>query len=650
MPAKGMRSLFFHSKAPSFAAYSSSPARLSAFSSSPSRPSISFPTPRRVPVTNFTEAMIQEIIENGAELIMKWNPDTSTYAKVTSLFYESKNEARQFIRCVTDLQSVMHYLVQEEPTSEKLVHAQSLMQVAMKRLQKEFYQILSMNRAHLDPESVSTRSRSSLASTRSSTSDYEEDSGAITDDDVKFAGDAISEVEHVSAIAMNDLKLIAECMITSGYAKECVHIYKTIRKSIIDEGMHKLRVERFSSSQIGKMDREVLDFRITNWLSAVKISISTLFDGERILCDHVFASSASILESCFTHISSEAANLLFGFPQVLVAVKSKKNSPSSLDIFRLLDLYTAISESWPEIEFIFGFESTAAVRSQALNSLIKLGESVRSLISDFESTVQKDSSKSVPTGGGIHDLTVRAMNYLSLLTDYSNILADIITDWPRPAKSTLPESYFDSPVSDNAPAPAISVRMAWLVLVLLCKLDDKAKHYKDIALSYLFLANNLQYAISKVRSSNLQYLLGEDWISKHEAKVRQFAANYEKMAWGNVLSSLPENPTAPISPEEARLIFRNFNFAFEQAYRKQRMSVVPDPKLRDEIKVSVGQKLVPVYREFYDTHRMTVGGGRNAALYVRITPEDIGNHLSDLFFTPASGGSSSSALSRRRSL
>ncbi|KAM2555321.1 hypothetical protein TB2_019348 [Malus domestica] len=138
------------------------------------------------------------------------------------------------------------------------------------------------------------------------------------------------------------------------------------------------------------MDREVLDLRYKSWLNTVKILISTLFNGERILCDHVFSSSASIHESCFTDISHEAATLLFGFPQVLVVVKSKKNS---LDIFRLLDMYTAISENWPEIESIFGFESTAAVRSQALNLLIKRSESVLSVFSDFESMVHKDSSK-----------------------------------------------------------------------------------------------------------------------------------------------------------------------------------------------------------------------------------------------------------------
>ncbi|KAK9920747.1 hypothetical protein M0R45_029293 [Rubus argutus] len=616
MPTKGMRSLLFHHKAPSFSSHSS-----------PSRSSISFPTPRRNPSAgiSFTDTMIDEIIGNAAVFVIKWDPESSGYAKVTSMFYESKREAHQFMKCLNDLQKVMQFLVSEDPTSEKLVHGHSLMQIAMKRLQKEFYQILSTNRAHLDPESVSIRSRSSRASV--STSDEEIDDGAGTDDDVRFAGESISEVEQVSSVAMSDLKSIAECMISSGYAKECVHIYKMIRKSIVDEGMYKLGVERFTSSRIHKIDKEVLDLRIKNWLNAVTVAMTTLFDGEKILCDTVFAVSNSIRESCFTHIAREAAALLFGFPQELLA-KSKNFSSSEENIFRLLDMYTAISENWPEIDSIFSFDSTAVVRSQALNSLIRLGESVRSLLSDFEATIQKESSKSTVAGGGVHPLTFRVMSYLAVVTDYSNVLADIFIDWIPPAKSSLSEY---SPQSNDSSMPPICHLMAWILLILICKLDGKAKHYKDISLSYLFLANNVQHVISKVRTSNLQYLLGEEWIAKYEAKVRQFAANYERLAWGKVFSSLPENLTAEISPEEARLIFRNFNFSLDETCQKQKSSVVPDTKLRDEIKASLTKKLVSDYKEFHDTHKVSVGSARNLAVYVRLSPEDVGKFLSDLF-------------------
>ncbi|KAF5471703.1 hypothetical protein F2P56_008476 [Juglans regia] len=630
MPRKGMRSLCFHSKTPSYST-SRHP--------SPSSRDPSVSTPRR----SFSDTMIEQSIDAAASLIMKWDPESSAYAKVTSIFYESKREAIQFIKCVNDLQKAMHALVSNNSsTSERLVYAQNLMQIAMKRLQKEFYQILSMNRAHLDPESVSARS--SRASTRSSTSDYED-----VDDDVRPPGDSIEEVEEVSSIAMADLRSIAECMISSGYAKECVSIYKIIRKSIVDEGIYRLGVEKLSSSQISKMDWELLDMRIKAWLDAVKISLKTLFNGERILCDHVFASSDSIRESCFTNISKDGATLLFGFPEVLVA-KSKKYPEK---IFRVLDMYTAIAENWPEIESIFSFESTATVRSQAINSLIRLSESVRTMLSDFESTLQKDSSKSLVVGGGVHPLTLNAMNYLSILGDYSNVLGDIFADWNPPPKSSLPEFYFDSPQTDESPAPEIFMRIAWLILVLLCKLDGRAEHYKDVCLSYIFLANNLQHVVSKVRTSNLLYLLGGEWVAKHEAKVRQFAANYERFAWGKVIASLPENPTAEVSPAEAKEVFRKFNLSFDEAYRKKGSFIVSDPKLRDEMKMSIARKIVPVYEEFYKKNRqqLTGSGERNARFYLRFAPEDVGNYISDLFFGTAGSGSrpsSSSSSSHRR--
>ncbi|KAE8037284.1 hypothetical protein FH972_009885 [Carpinus fangiana] len=72
-----------------------------------------------------------------------------------------------------------------------------------------------MNRTHLDPESVFSRSSRTFA--RSSMSDYEDDNGVGT------AGDAIDEVEEVSSIAMADLRSIAECMISDGYTKECMN-------------------------------------------------------------------------------------------------------------------------------------------------------------------------------------------------------------------------------------------------------------------------------------------------------------------------------------------------------------------------------------------------------------------------------------------
>ncbi|KAK6126058.1 hypothetical protein DH2020_040172 [Rehmannia glutinosa] len=615
MPRKGMRIVCFSPKVSSSSSSPPSPLRIGY---SPSRPS-------------FSDSVMDRTLEMAEPVIMKWNPETTTVARVTSLFYENRREARDFIKTVNNLQKAMHFLAGENSSSEKLARAQNLMQIAMKRLQKEFYQILSMNRAHLDPESVSTRS--SRTSTGSSTSYNDDD-----EDDIRVADESISEVEDASLLAMADLSLIAECMISTGYARECLKIYKIIRKSIVDEGIYRLGVEKLVSSQIHKMNWEALEVRIENWLNAVRTAVKTLFNGERILCDHVFASSDSIRESCFSEIAKEGAAILFAFPENVV--KHSKKSPDK--VFRVLDMYNAISNHWPEIDSIFSFESTNSVKSQALTSLIKLGEFVRSAINDFESVILKDNSKSPVAGAGIHHLTIDAMSYISNLADYSNILSDILADSPPPAKNVLPESYFGFSDSDESPAPAISLKMAWLILVLLCKLDTKAKHYKDISLAYLFLANNLQYVVVKVRTSNLKYLLGDEWVTKHETKVKQFASKYERLGWGHVIDSIPSDPTAMETPEKAKEAFKKFNSSFEQAYRKQGICVVQDNKLRDYIKISIARKIFRLYREFYNAHEQKMRRDRNSAAAVRFAPEDVGHRLSDLFFGHVESGSSSS--------
>nr|DAD25300.1 TPA_asm: hypothetical protein HUJ06_026764 [Nelumbo nucifera] len=104
---------------------------------------------------------------------------------------------------------------------------------------------------------------------RSNTSDYDD----TYEDDVHVVAHSISEVEQASMLAMSDLKSIADCLISSGYGKECVKIYKIIRKSIIDEGLYRLGIEKLTSSRIQKMDWDVLDLKIKTWLNTAKPSL-----------------------------------------------------------------------------------------------------------------------------------------------------------------------------------------------------------------------------------------------------------------------------------------------------------------------------------------------------------------------------------------
>ncbi|KFK36832.1 hypothetical protein AALP_AA4G177100 [Arabis alpina] len=585
--------------------------------------------------------MMEETVEAAESIIMKWDPNSPSYTKLISLFSHSRKEAKEFIRCIRDLRRAMHFLVSQHTQSAKLVLAQNLMQTGMSRLEKEFFQILSSNRDQLDPESVSNHS--SLSS-NSEFEDVMQSDEEEEEDVLKKAGESITKVEKASALVMSDLKVIAETMISCGYGKECIKSYKLIRKSIVDEGLHLLGIEKCKISRFNRMDWGVLEPLIKNWIKAAKIGVITLFRGEKLLCDHVFSSSSTIRESCFYEIANEAGINLFKFPE-LVANKEKKSSPER--IFRLMDLYAAMSDLWPEIELIFHFDSVAVVKNLALSSLKKLKDSIHTILMEFESTIQKDSSKAVTPGGGIHKLTRTTMSFISSLSEYSRVLSDILADHPPQRNTRMLESYFTAPIlEDEHNNHTISVHLAWLTLVLLCKLDMKAESYKDVSLSYLFLVNNTQFVVDTVRSTHLKNLLGDDWLTKHDAKLRSYSTNYEIAAWANVFLSLPEKTCTTLPPEDAKTHFKRFHASFEEAYMKQSSFVIPNAKLRDNLKVSIAKKLVPEYREFYEKYLPTLRQERNIEILVRFKPENLENYLSDLFHgTPLLTDYSSSALS-----
>ncbi|RID61484.1 hypothetical protein BRARA_E00630 [Brassica rapa] len=591
----------------------------------------------------FSQSMMEEALESAETIIKKWDPNSQSYTKIISMFRNSRKEAKEFIRCIRDLRRAMHFLVSQDSKSDKLVLAQNLMQIGMSTLEKEFFQILSSNRDHLDPESASGQS------TISSNSEFEvvmeNDDDDVEDAALKKAGESISQVEKASALVMSDLKVIAETMIRCGYGKECIKSYKLIRKSIVDEGLHLLGIENVKTSQFQKMDWGVLEHMIKNWIKAAKIGVTTLFRGEKLLCDHVFSASITIGQSCFNQIAKEAGLNLFMFPE-LVASKEKK--PHHERIFKLMDLYAAISDLWPDIEMIFSFDSLASVKTIILSTLKKLKDSIHTCLKEFEVTIHKDSSKELTPQGGVHKLTRTTMSFISSLSKYSRVLSEILAENPLKRNTRLLEYYFTAPIleDEHVNNHAFSVYLASLILVFLCKLDTKAESYKDVSLSYIFLVNNLQFVVVTVRSTRLKSLLGDDWLTKHEAKLRSYAAKYEIAAWTNVFASLPAKTSTKLSPEEAATCFKRFHASFAGAYMKQSSCVIEDAKLRDELKVSIARKLVPEYRKFYEKYLLILKHDRNIEMLVSFKPDNLENYLSDLFHgTAIISGSSHSASS-----
>lgn len=607
---------------------------LSPFTSPGRSSSIISPPIYRSTYLSDTDSLMEDLIENARFVIAQWD------VQGTSLFRDDRSDARLYIQSVRDLQSVMHRLIKQDPNSEMLLPAHSLMEAAMKRLGKEFSRMLSSSFIHDDSDHEPSVSGQSTA--RSSVSDHtvggsssEDDSFCLSDDQESVVTSVSEQTDSAGTLA--DLKAIAECMIAAGYGRECMELYKSVRKLIVNEELNRLGITTtFFSKKKQKLDWEVLERKIRSWLSAVGVAVRSVFRQERILSRRVFASSPKIGKACYSEITRDGEILVFHLAENL-AKYLRKESPER--IFYVLDMFRAITNLWRELKRDFDSDSSSAVQSHCVNALVILRKTVRGMLTGFESLIQKDSSKTAVPGGGVHPLTQFSMNYLTSLADYGDALQDIVADWPLNVKGALP-----GPLLSTGKGPsdevysATSTRLAWLILVLLSKLDVKAELYRgDVALSYLFLANNLQYVVVRVRDSNLRNLLGLEWIETHESKVKHYAASYERIGWGNAFSSLPDltQPTAEISLEEAGNVFRSFNAAFKETYRKMTTCIVPDPKLRDHIGASLKDRIGSGYRAFYGKHKDVVDGWEELGEpVVAFAPEDVENYLSELFSGP----------------
>ncbi|XP_021721073.1 exocyst complex component EXO70H1-like [Chenopodium quinoa] len=577
---------------------------------------------------------MEETMEASMRVIMSWDYETSDICPNTSLFnHHSREEVLEFMRAVKDLHAALQYFSGASnfsyhyPSHKKIVSCQNLLRIAKKRLSTEFFSLLKANsKHHIAYYSVVEGGHSIFSSSDPSSgcnnNNNNNDLAVFTVSKNNYHEDSTTE----EASTMADLKLIADCMMSAGFGKKCLKIYKLTRRSFVEDALLKLGARKLKKSQVQKLDWETIDAKMTKWLNSIKICVK-IFSHEKNLCEHLFSACTlpSVTESCFSDVCKESVLILLRIPGKLA--KHAKKSPDK--IFKFLILYEGMSKNTSEIEKIFSSEFTSVVRSQLRSSIGRVTEAVKSMEADFEAHVYKDSSKGVVSEGGIHPLTKYEMNYMVNLSNHASALDKVLADYPVSLQSPLPESYFEG---EKMSSP-VALHFAWLILILLGKLDSKSELYKDASLSYLFLANNLQYVVTKVKSTKLYNVLGEKWVNKHSSKVVQYAANYERMGWGRVISSLPKDLTVEISLDKVKECFKRFNVDFEEEYRKQVEWVVQDSKLRDEMKNSIIRKVDARYRKMYDKYKVVLAKSREKGKIdsvVKFTPEDLENYLLDL--------------------
>ncbi|KAK1607602.1 hypothetical protein QYE76_031275 [Lolium multiflorum] len=621
-------------------------------------------------------------LEAAERVVMRWDSSSASTAAAgrddEPMLFDGagdRAEAERFLRAVDDIRRLAPPSPAAVGSPRRLSSGSgaaaaasglggcSAVQVAMARLEDEFRHVLSSRAFDLEIEALADlTSLSSISSDRSNSLSSVDLPAVDEDDPVAYRVGrrssyrslrSIREIDLLPDDAVADLRAIASRMAAAGYGRECAQVYASVRKPAVDASLRRLGVERLSIGDVQRLEWDALEAKIRRWIRAARAAVRGVFASERRLSFHIFHDlpisnvtavttiSAATHDTPFVEAVKGAALQLFGFAE---AISIGRRSPEKL--FKIIDLHDALSDLLPDVSDIFAASKAAeSIYVQAVEIRSRLADAVRGILSEFENAVLRDPPKTPVPGGTVHPLTRYVMNYSSLISDYRATLTELIVSRPSASArlaaegSELAPSLADLDLPELENQSPLAAHIIWIILVLEHNLEGKASLYKDTALSHLFLMNNVHYIVHKVKDSpELWSMIGDDYLKLLTGKFTRAATNYQRSSWLKILNCLRDEGlhvtggfSSGISKSALRDRFKSFNAAFEDAHRVQSGWSVPDTQLREELRISIAEKLLPAYRSFLGRFRHHIENGRHPELYIKHSAEDLENYVNDLF-------------------
>lgn len=582
---------------------------------------------------------IEQQLDKIQDKVMSWENDQSIM-----IWDCGHEEAYDYIKAVDEARRLIEVLENRsssnssEDDAASLRRAHDILQTAMARLEEEFRHLLVQNRQPFEPEHMSFRS---------------------TEDDIMEAGSVISSgddsledvvqrdsmgrtsedyiVELVNQDVIQDLKSIANLMFDSSYGRECSQVFINVQKDALDDCLFILEVEKLSIEDVLKMEWNALNSKIRRWIRVMKVFVRVYLASEKLLTDQIFGELGSVSSVCFAESSKAAMLQLLNFSE---AIAIGPHQPEKL--IRILDMYEVLEDLIPDIMSSYCDEAGSCVRTECQDVLQRLGECAKATFLEFENAVASNVSNNAFPGGGVHPLTRYVMNYIKALMDYSKTLNTVMKDRDSedsglglgsgsvsPGMSPVREDEDSGRAASGT--SAMAVRFQSLITILETNLDGKSKLYREESLQHLFLMNNIHYMAEKVKGSELRTVLGDDWIRKHNWKFQQHAMNYERATWSSILALLrDEGFQNPGSNSSISRIFKerlqSFYLAFEEVYKNQTGWSIPDPQLRDDLRISTSLKVIQAYRTYVGRHTNHI-----SEKHIKYTADDLEDYLLDLF-------------------
>ncbi|XP_048424002.1 exocyst complex component EXO70A1-like isoform X2 [Pyrus x bretschneideri] len=527
-------------------------------------------------------------------------------------------DLESYLEAIDQLRSIIHFFSSHKNVKSSdgvLHHANNLLSKAISKLEDEFRQLLTNYSKPVEPDRLFDCLPDSL---RPDPSGQKNDAGGKGSEHPNKGLKPViyTPLTLIPPRVLPLLHDLAQQMVLAGHQQQLFRTYRDTRASVLEHSLRKLGVERLTKDDVQKMQWEVLEAKIGNWIHYMRIAVKLLFSGEKKICDQIFEGAETLKDPCFAEVTANSVAMLLSFGE---AIARSKRSPEKL--FVLLDMYEIMRDLESEIELLFGSKACMEMRESAVSLTKRLAQTAQETFGDFEEAVEKDATKTAVLDGTVHPLTSYVINYVKFLFDYQSTLKQLFQE-------------FD----EGEPESQLSKVTTRIMQALQNNLDGKSKQYKDPALTQLFLMNNIHYIVRSVRRSEAKDLLGDDWVQIHRRIVQQHANQYKRVSWAKILQCLTVqggNPSGGDSSSLSRAMvkdrFKTFNMQFEELHQRQSQWTVPDSELRESLRLAVAEILLPAYRSFIKRFGPMVENGKNPGKYIKLRPENIESMLNEFF-------------------
>ena len=332
----------------------------------------------------------------------------------------SVNESSEFLAAIDrilDLLANADADSMAKDDTQIISRAESVIQSAMSKLEDELRRILARSAIPLDVDNLhGSMHRVTLSFVSHDDDLIDKEFGSFNNQNFhERGGSIVGEVSLnlVNPDVISDLREIAARMIRGGYEKEYSRVYSTGRRDVLEEYSANLGFERLSIEEVHRIEWTDLDEKMKRWVQALKILVRMILTEEKRLCDQIIDESSTLIRDvCFVEATKRCIMQLLDFGE---AVAIAKRSPEKL--FRILDMYEALSGTLPYMEVLFCNGSGKPLCSEAKGILDSLGRAAKKTFLEFENAVKNEASKRPVIGGGVHPLARYVMNYVKLIVD-----------------------------------------------------------------------------------------------------------------------------------------------------------------------------------------------------------------------------------------